>query len=281
MNDSAAALRINLCSTAGSEVGTSANPIRTDPIGTTAQPVSGRITGNDIVFGSQVSLCLVVGAGVLNAAAVHDQYLSQLRSDTIVPFAVDTARRVRAIAHDSDPIGFNVLYWHTGAHVVQATAHAATTRTWALYNADPTLATRIRRVRFQSQMGSVLATPTSPRIALTRFSPTGFLSGVTVTPASKLTAYGPVGNLQLFTSVSTGSITLSANICAFLPIAGATAVGYAPPVITNTEDTFDRPIILLPGEGIVCRQLDNGTASDTRRFITDLVVEEYNPEQGF
>ena len=62
----------------------------------------------------------------------------------------------------------------TGAHVVLAAAQAATVGFWWLINpVGSGVAVSLKRVAFMSQHGSVLATPTSPRIMLERVTFTG------------------------------------------------------------------------------------------------------------
>jgi hypothetical protein len=147
---------------------------------------------------------------------------------------------------------------------VLATGHTSTAGFWWLLNpvSPNTVRLFVRRVDFVSQIGSVLATPTSPRITLERMTFTGTPSGTTVTPASALSgAPAATGTVR----TTSGGITPAAGAAfhCFLPVAAMTAVGAA------SAEAFeyypDAPIELAPGEGIVARQADNGTSGDTRR----------------
>jgi len=171
----------------------------------------------------------------------------------------------------------------TGAHVVLATAHAATAGFWWLINPIGSgVAMSLKRVAFMSQHGSVLATPTSPRIMLERFTFTGTASGASITPSRRVrTAVAglaadaaPVGSLR---TASTGlTLTAGESLRQFLTVAALTAVAAVPPgEDDHAPDVEDEETILSAGEGIVCRQADAGTTGDTRRFVTNLAWEEF------
>lgn len=171
----------------------------------------------------------------------------------------------------------------TGAHVVLAPAHAATAGFWWLLNpVGSGVAVALKRVVFMSLHGSVLATPTSPRIILERVTFTGTASGAQVAPSRRVrTAVAglsadatPVGSLR---TASTGlALTAGEAFRQFFPVAALTAVGAVPPAVDHHNPTSeDEEIVLAAGEGIVCRQADAGTTGDTRRFITDVVWEEF------
>lgn len=166
-------------------------------------------------------------------------------------------------------------YTHTGAHLVLAAADAATVGRWWLINpVGSAQLVALRRVTFMSQLGSALAAVTSPRITLERFTFTGTASGaVTVNANRRTTENTFVSSVR---TASTGlTLTAGGVACAFLPIASATAVGYAAPAVADWEPEDDDVIVLGAGEGVICRQPDAGTASDTRRFIMNLYVEEF------
>lgn len=171
----------------------------------------------------------------------------------------------------------------TGAHVVLATAHAATAGFWWLINpVGSGVAVALKRVAFMSQHGSVLATPTSPRITLERVTLTGTATGASITPSRRVrTAVAglpadatPVGSLR---TASTGlTLTAGEAFRQFFPVAALTAVAAVPPgEDDHAPDMEDEETILAAGEGIVCRQADAGTTGDTRRFVTNLAWEEF------
>ncbi|HEV8639649.1 MAG TPA: hypothetical protein VGV13_00945 [Methylomirabilota bacterium] len=116
-----------------------------------------------------------------------------------------------------------------------------------------------------------------PRIALARFTFTGTASGATVTPAMRKTT--EASNVLTMRTASTGmTVTVGALIASFLPPLMASTAATLP----TTEHSWpedgnpveDADLILLPGEGAVLYQPDAGTASDARRFVAQVRVEE-------
>lgn len=168
-----------------------------------------------------------------------------------------------------------VYYFSSTAFVVQAAADSATVgRCWLVNPIGSGVTVRVKTVNFSSQLGSALVAVTSPRITVERVTFTGTASGAQITPAKRKTS--DANNIGTFRTASTG-LTLSAGgaVRSFLPVASATAVGYvAPSTDTFRPDLNDR-IDLAPGEGLVFRQADAGTTSDTRRYTFDLTVEEF------
>lgn len=154
----------------------------------------------------------------------------------------------------------------SGPFVVGAAADAAALsgggRLWLLNEGARDV--RVDLLQFASQIGSVLATPTSPRFTIERFSFTGTPIGAEVTP-SKMHTTSPAAALKLRTA-NTGIVFTASSaftIWAWLPIAAATAVSAIAPFSEYVDDVG----IFMPGQGIVFRQADAGTASDTRRVI--------------
>lgn len=169
----------------------------------------------------------------------------------------------------------SAYYAHTGAHLVLAAADAATVGRWWLINpVGSSVLVALRRVSFSSQLGSALLAPTSPRITLERVTFTGTASGAVTTNAiRKTTDAAAVSSVR---TASTGlTLTAGGVFHAFLPVASATAVGYTAASTDDYDPADDDVIILAAGEGVVCRQPDAGTGSDTRRFVTNLYVEEF------
>lgn len=164
----------------------------------------------------------------------------------------------------------------TGIHVVAATAQAATAGFWWLINpVGSTVIVALRRIEFMSQIGSALATPTSPRLQVERVTFTGTASGASPTPAKVRSA--DAANTASLRTASTGlTLTAGAAVYAFLPITAITATsgGGAAAVADWNPDNNGMPL-LAAGEGLVLRQADNGTASDTRRFVTNIAWEEF------
>lgn len=163
----------------------------------------------------------------------------------------------------------------TGAHVVQAAADAAGVGRWWLFNpVGSTVLVAFRRCEFLSQLGSVLAAPTSPRLTLSLFTATGTASGASVTPGKQdSTQAAATATLR---TASTGlTITDGADVFSFMPTASATAVGYAAPAVADWLPEDEGMPILRAGEGIYLTQSDAGTASDTRRYVTNIAWEEF------
>lgn len=178
---------------------------------------------------------------------------------------------------------FGLFQATIGAQVVQAAAHGAPATgagfAW-LVNEASTMRVMVHEIYFASQLGSALAAPTSPRITCEKFTFTGSPSGAVVAMTKLDTRYAPANQSSLRTA-STGLTITAGNVLAeFFPTASATAVGYAPPAFQ-----FWRPpknlgrtgaLVLAPGEGLLVRQPDAGTAADTRRFVTSFLIEEYD-----
>lgn len=169
------------------------------------------------------------------------------------------------------------------AMTITAAADAATVGRWWLINpVGSTTAVAVKRVAFTSQHNTALATPTGPRITLERVTFTGTATGASVTPSKRVrTAIGgltadatPVASVR---TASTG-LTLTAGEVhkAFFPVVALTAVGAAPPAVDDYDPAIeDEELILAAGEGLVCRQADAATTSDTRRWSNVIMWEEF------
>jgi hypothetical protein len=169
-------------------------------------------------------------------------------------------------------------YWfHSGALVVGASADAANVgRVYVENDPDSTVLIALTWVRFTSQIGSALVAPTSPRISLKLFTFTGDTpSGAAITGVrSDTTLAAKNANWNVRTAATGMTITEGAAFASFFPTASATAVGYAPPAVDEWRPAPDRALILRAGEGVMVKQEDAGTTSDTRRFTLDFEVEE-------
>lgn len=172
---------------------------------------------------------------------------------------------------------------HAGVFTILVTAHAATAGFWWLINpVGSSVAVSVKKVTFSSQHGSALATPTSPRVTLERTTFTGTASGATVTPAKRVrtAVAGLAADATAVASVRTAStgLTLTAGeqYKAFLPVVALTTAA-ANAAGTDEYDPADEDaeLILAAGEGIICRQADGGTTSDTRRVIMNITWEEF------
>jgi hypothetical protein len=176
---------------------------------------------------------------------------------------------------DSDRVLAARFYGDGGLMTVQASADASKAGRWFLFNpVASSILIALRRVEFASQHSSVLATPTTPRIALRTFTATGTFSGTSITPAPHDTT--DAAQVAVFGSNTTGlTLTDGAIVRCFFPTVALTAVGIAGPSEDDWIPDPAYPLILRPGQGVYLTQLDNGTASDTRKYLTGIVWDEF------
>lgn len=161
---------------------------------------------------------------------------------------------------------------------ILATAQNGTT-TGFLWGHVPNAVTgkkaRLRTVRCESQHSTLLATPTAPRIVVSRMTFTGTASGAAQAGVKVDTGY-PSPILDLRTAVAGLTVSL-VGLLGAMGICGAlTAVGaYAPASIRfGDNDEEDEWPTFAPGEGFVLWQDTAGTASDTRKANLTLVWDE-------
>ena len=171
-----------------------------------------------------------------------------------------------------------VSYLHSGALTVLAAAHAATAGFfWVLNPVGSGINGIVRRMKFSAGPVTALVAPTAPRILAERMTFTGTPSGATVALAARDSAEtAPVLTVR---SASTGITPVAGNpIRGIIVPAIMSAVGTGVPadIVWEAIDN-ESELILRPGEGIVVRQADAGTTSDTRRCIVDMTLLEYNP----
>lgn len=169
------------------------------------------------------------------------------------------------------------LWFHSGQLVVGASADASNVgRVYVENDPDSTVLLAVPWVRFSSQLASALAAPTAPRFVLRFFTFTGNTpSGATISGAEQDTSYAAKnGNWDVRTAATGMTITEGATIASFHVTASATAVGYAPASVAEWRPQPGRPLILRAGEGLMLKQADAGTTSDTRVVTCDFEVEE-------
>lgn len=194
----------------------------------------------------------------IDGATVHEPYSLALLSERVL-----TTR----------------YFFGSGALVVAAAADSANVGRVYLFNdADSAVLIALTRVTFYSQLGSALATPTSPRFSLKRFTATGTApSGTEITGAKQDTTLPDknAGWSVRTTTTNMGTITEGAELMSFMPIAGATAVAYTPASMGLWVPEPNEAVILRAGEGVMVKQADAGTTSDTRRVIVNFQVDEF------
>lgn len=190
-------------------------------------------------------------------------------------FVTDLFGRQQVIAHQDDIKRLGVYYYNSGSLTVNASADTATGgRFWLINPVGSTVIVRVRQILFRASDAGTTVETTAPRINVERVTFTGTASGTTVTPALRRTAdAGATGSLR---TASTG-MTLSAGalITSFYPPLIITAVGAAGPTEMKWAPDPDDQLDLGAGEGIVVRQPDAGTTSDTRVYNVSLIVEEF------
>lgn len=168
-----------------------------------------------------------------------------------------------------------------GPFSIAAAAHAATAGFMWLVNTSTSVVVALRRVELTPYPTAATAFPSGPRVTLERVTFTGTPTGAAITPAKvrRTSQNGEVADAANVASVRTAStgLTLTAGegIKAFVIPPILTAVGAAQPVEQTHAPDEDGQIVLANGEGIVIRQADAGTTSDTRKHTLDLAWDEY------
>lgn len=169
---------------------------------------------------------------------------------------------------------------HSGNLTVQAAAQtgAATGFLWLINPVGSSVKLGVRKVNVQANLATLLSTPTVPRLLMSLVTFTGVASGATISPAKyDSTGVAPVGSLR---TAATGlTITVGAAIrSALAPFSGGTA-GWTFLQSLDEDWEFmagdDGSLVLRAGEGIAFWQPDAGTAADTRRWLIDLIWEEF------
>lgn len=171
----------------------------------------------------------------------------------------------------------------TAASTITVAADGATVGRWWLINpVGSAVAVAVKRVSFTCQHNTALATPTGPRITLERVTFTGTASGAVITPAKRVrTAVAGLTadatNVASVRTASTGlTLTAGEGFKTFMPVVALTTAAACPPAQDDydpDDEAFE--LILAAGEGVVCRQADAGTTSDTRRWINTISWEEF------
>ncbi len=175
----------------------------------------------------------------------------------------------------SSPPRARALGVATTRNVVGAGADTATGgRLWLLNPVDSTVRIAIRRIDFASAPTAATAFVTSPRVTVERITFTGTASGTVVVPTVRDTSDPAlVGTLRS----TNGGITITAGpvAYAFLVVPILTAAGASVPTEMQYLPVEEARIVLRPGQGIVIRQADAGSSSDTRSFVVNIGWEEF------
>jgi hypothetical protein len=164
---------------------------------------------------------------------------------------------------------------HSGALAITELADAATDGYfWLINPLANTKNVAIRRVVCRTAIRTNLVCLTCPRITVERLTFTGTSAGAVLTP-TKLETSESAATAIVTTAITGLTPTASTAITGFLTPCAMTAVG--PGFVADQAfiPNISEEIILAPGEGVVVRQADAGTASDTRIVVVDVVWEEY------
>jgi hypothetical protein len=210
------------------------------------------------------------GKVTLNNAALPTALTANQRG----PAMIDEYGRLRVIQNRPKLLGG--YKFESGRQTVLAAAHAATAGFfWLINPVGSSVVCYIKKLFATSVPTAVTAFASSPRITVERVTFTGTASGATITPAKRDST--DAANTCTVRTASTGlTLTAGAIIADFTVPAVLTAVGIAVPVDQWFYDAGDDDdyIVLRAGEGIVVRQADAGTASDTRLLLVFGAWEE-------
>jgi len=193
---------------------------------------------------------------VVGGNTVHEHFFVQSTSAVVLGVYRAAMAQVTALAAAENGTSTGSLWFHVPTAISNKKA-------------------RIRQINVTMQHSTALATPTAPRLALTRMTFTGTASGAAVT-AIKLDATAPTPVADLRTAVTGLTVSLVGAL-ATAPYGGAlTAVGaYVTPMFAVMEGkSEDEYWTFAPGEGLVIWQDTAGTTSDTRKANFALLWDE-------
>jgi hypothetical protein len=224
------------------------------------------------------------GVGVSDAAAGAGIAEVHTRQRTVNSITNATEQIVVALPNFRQVLGNYAA--HSGTITVLAAAHGATAGFAVLINRSTAQMAAIRRVEFIEYPSAATIFASAPRITMERMTHTGTPSAGLISPAKtvRTTQNGEVAaatNVAEFRVATTGlTLTAGEAIYAFLvrPVIVAYAASGAsePPAVPEYWTPLEgEGIVLANAEGVVFRQADAGTASDTRKFHIDLAWEEY------
>ena len=213
----------------------------------------------------------VGGKATLNTAALPTAVTAGQRADIMV----DEYGRLRVVVNRPKILGS--YKFESGRLTVLAAAHAATAGFfWLINPVGSAVIVYVKKLIATAAPTAVTAFPSTPRITVERITFTGTASGAAITPAKRDST--DVANVGSVRTASTGlTITAGAVIGDFSVPAVLTGVGVAVPIdqyLYEPSKDEDDQLVLRAGEGIVVRQADAGTASDTRLLLVFGAWEE-------
>lgn len=168
-----------------------------------------------------------------------------------------------------------IYFAHSGRLAVLASAHASTAGfMWLINPVGSGKVAQVRTINISFAPTAASAFISSPRLTVERVTFTGTASGAAITVGQRNSSDGaPACSVR---TASTG-LSLVAGAVMFSTVCPSVMTAVGPWVIEedwNPHDSNDY-ILLRPGEGLVFRQADNGTTSDTRSATIDLIWGEY------
>lgn len=207
-----------------------------------------------------------------------------LANASALPAAVADGRRVDLLADEfgrrrilvNRPKILGSYYFHSGRLTILAAAHAATAGFfWIVNPVGSAVVVYVKHLRAQLSSTAATAFASAPRVTAERVTFTGSPSGATI--AYALRDLNDAAAVSSVRTASTGlTLTAGAIVAGWVVPCVMTAVGISVPIEQLTVDAHDDDdlIVLRAGQGLVIRQPDAGTASDTRLLTVDGQVEE-------
>lgn len=215
---------------------------------------------------------LKVGAKVLLQSAALPT--AESTGDRI-PLMADEYGRLRIVTERRKLLGG--YKFDAGRLTILASAHGSTAGfLWLVNPVGSTVIARLKKWMATSVPTAASAFVTSPRVTIELMTFVGTGTGATITPA-KRDSTDATPTCKVFTASTSLTITAGAAIGDFTVPAVLTAVGIAVPVDQYLYDATDDDdyMVLRAGQGIVLRQADAGSTSDTRLLTSYASWEEY------
>lgn len=245
---------------------TAANAAKVDGSAVT-QPAGGDTAAGAADAGNPIK---VGGKVTLNNAALPTALTVSQRSNAMT----DEYGRLRIVTNRSKILG--VYFFESGVLSVGASADASTAgRFWLINPIGSTVLIYVKKLLMTATPTAATVFTTAPRITTERMTFTGTASGAQITPGkratSDATATGTVRTAATGMTLTAGAIMGDYTIPAVI-----TAVGIVVPYDQHFFEARDDDdlIVLAAGEGLIVRQPDAGSTSDTRKYVISGAWEE-------
>lgn len=208
-------------------------------------------SGNSLKIGGLVNLN---SAALPTAGAGGNRYSAM----------VDEYGRLRIVLNRPKLLGG--YKFESGRLTALASAHASTAGfLWLINPVGSGVVAYVKKWIVTAMPTAVTAFASSPRVTIERVTFTGSATGATIT-AGKRDSNDATPACKIITASTGLTLTAGAVMGDFSVPAILTAAGIAVPVEQYLYDSTDDDdyIVLRAGEGLVLRQADAGTTSDTR-----------------